>query len=205
MKKLVLAVGAALALLTAPLTANAIVFQFNAAIDGSNEVPNGSGSSATGIATLFYNDFGTVTVSDDNYDFSMSVFALSGPATAYHIHGPASTLQNAPVRVGLDSVPFVALNVGGTLLVGGNDVSPPAFIPAFNAYPQMSFLQMLQGGLAYVNVHTASFPSGEVRGQLIQVAAVAAAVPEPQTYAMLLAGLGLIAGVAVRRSKQRLP
>lgn len=30
-----------------------------------------------------------------------------------------------------------------------------------------------------------------------------AAVPEPETYAMLLAGLGLIAGVASRKSKQR--
>ena len=65
----------------------------------------------------------------------------------------------------------------------------------------MSFLDMLQGRLAYVNVHTIAFPGGEVRGQLIQVAAIAA-VPEPESYAMMLAGLGLIGWVGLRRSRQ---
>ena len=62
----------------------------------------------------------------------------------------------------------------------------------------MSFLSMLQSGLAYVNLHTPGplgFPGGEIRGQLLEVAVV----PEPETYAMLLAGLALVGTVAGRR------
>ena len=183
--------------LMAPLMANAVVYQFNAGLNSANEVGTGSTTAATGVATLFYNDLGTATFDDDRYDFSMSVFGLSGgavagtAATMFHIHGPASTTENGPVRVFLDGPLFLSLNEGSTLLVGGSAIAPPVIAGT-------TFLDMLQGGLAYVNVHTALNPGGAVRGQLIQVAAVAA-VPEPETYAMLLAGLGLVGAVARRR------
>lgn len=201
--------------LATPMLAQAVVYQFNASLNSANEVGTGSVATATGVATLFYNDFGTASFADDLYDFSMSVFGLTGgtvagtAATAYHIHGAASTTENATVRVPLDAAPFVAFNSGSTLLVGGSGISAPA-IPATATsavnvgYPAMSFLDMLQGGLAYVNVHTALNPGGAVRGQLVQVAAVAA-VPEPETYALFLAGLGLVGGVVARRRKAAEP
>ena len=194
-----LAMVAAVAVL--PVAAQATVFQFNASLSQGNEL-SPTGSAATGIATLSYNDFGTVSLADDKYDFSMSVFGLTGPATGFHIHGAATTAENAPVRVFLDTAPFVSFISGGTLLVGGNGVSAPAIpltpVTGVNAgHPATSFLALLQGQLAYVNVHTAVHPGGEIRGQFIQVAAV----PEPETFAMLLAGFGLVAWAGARRRK----
>ncbi len=191
--------------LAAPMMANAVVYQFNATLNGANEVGTPSAAAATGIATLSYDTFGTLSLADDKYSFSMSVFGLPlAGATGFHIHGAATPIENGPVRVFLDTAPFLSLNSGGTLLVGGSGVPAPVLIAAtpvsgVNAgHPAMSFLDMLQGGLAYVNVHTVANPTGAVRGQLVQVAAI----PEPETYALLLAGLGLVGGaVARRRSK----
>ena len=50
----------------------------------------------------------------------------------------------------------------------------------------------LENGTAYSNIHTTAFPVGEIRGFL-------APVPEPQTYAMLLAGLAVLS-VFLRRT-----
>ena len=44
-----------------------------------------------------------------------------------------------------------------------------------------------------MNFHTAQFAAGEVRGQIL-------VVPEPETYLLMLAGLGCIGAIARRRS-----
>ena len=183
-----------------PVATNAAIYEFNASLSGAKENPPNA-SPGTGIAMLSYNDFGTAGVADDRYSFTLSVSGLTGNAMAYHIHGAATLTENAPVRIALDAPPFLALNSAGSLLVGGNNIAPPLTIPATpvsptNAgHPEMTFLSMLTSGLAYVNVHTAAFSGGEIRGQLTQVTAV----PEPQTYALMLAGLGLVGWVASRR------
>lgn len=173
-------------LCTLPVTAKALIFQFNAGLNGANEVPANS-ATATGIATLFYNDNNSVLTTDDSYSFSLSAFGLTGVATAMHIHAPAAPGFTAPPVVNLGALPFVSLNSGGTLLLGGVNVAPP------NA----SFLSQLQAGLTYVNIHTAVYPGGEIRGQLTPVAVV----PEPSTYAMLMAGLALIGWTARKHAK----
>jgi hypothetical protein len=203
----------AAAIAAAPLAAQANIFQFNAQLTLAAEIPTPVPpvtSVPSGLATLFYDDKGTPSLADDRYDFSLSAFGLSGgtvpgtAASAFHIHGAANTTETAPVRVALDAAPFVAFNSGQILLVGGDDIVPvnvPATPvdttpPTLNqGYPPMSLLQMLQSQLAYVNVHTMLNPSGEIRGQLIPVTAI----PEPGTYLMLLAGLGLLGFIARRR------
>ena len=193
-----LAVAAAL-VLSLPLASHAIVFQFNANLTTTAEVHTlVTPSSATGLATLFYDDKGTMTAADDTYNFSMSVGNLTGVASAYHIHGAATPAQTAGVRVGLDMPPFGSLNmVGLPLLVGGIGVpvATTYTAPPSGPFAGVSFLSMLRGSLAYVNVHTAGNAAGEVRGQLIEVAQI----PEPSTYAMLLGGLGIVGFMARRR------
>ena len=140
----------------------------NGVIRGAGEVccstPDSRGSSRDGAptvlgpgfgtATLDYNDKNTLSLADDTYNFSMSVFGLSAPATALHVHGAASTNENAGVRVSLNAAPLVYLVSGSHLLVGGKNVMAPTRLfvtltSATNAgYGPTSFLDMLRGGLA---------------------------------------------------------
>jgi hypothetical protein len=201
MKKVLFPVLALTVLLAAP-TAHADNWLFTAVLAGANEVPPHQ-VPANGLALLNYDDHGTAGLGDDTYDFTLAVFQLSGAPTAYHIHGAATLAETAPVRVGLDAAPFVSSVMGNMLMVSGNDIAAPT-IPetaatATNAgHPAMSFLDLLNGGLAYVNVHTAAFPPGELRGQLMAVNPTTP-IPEPATYALLLAGLAGVAGWARRR------
>ena len=183
------------ALLAAPTASHALIYTYNASLAGFKEVP-ANGATATGTAILDYDDKDTPSLADDTYNFSMSVFGLTAVSTMFHIHGAASTTQNGPVRIFLDAAPFVAFNVGGTLMVGGNNVAAPTTLFSNGAYNNLSFLAMLRGGLTYLNVHTAAFTGGEVRGQLIEVSVI----PEPSTYALWLAGLGVV-GLMWRRRR----
>lgn len=178
-------------LLALPFTAHALTYQFNASLNGENGVPP-TGASGTGLATLSYDDNNSMVTTDDSYSLSLSAFGLSGPSTGMHIHAPADESTNAPVVVNFVAPDFLVLSSGTSLLVGGADVSPP--------YP--GFLTQLQAGLTYAQVHTALNPTGEIRGQFLQVTQVTA-VPEPSSYAMLVAGLGLV-GFVVRRKSQTL-
>jgi hypothetical protein len=182
--------------------AHADIHQFTAQLNGANEVPP-TGSPGNGLAALFYDDHGTADLGDDTFDFTLAVFGLTAPPTGYHIHGAATTSETAPVRVDLSAAPFEHFVWGNSLMVSGNDVGammvPETAPSATNqGHPAMSFLDMLNNGLAYVNVHSANFPAGEVRGQLM---AVTAAVPEPSTYAFMLAGLAGLIGVGMRRRR----
>lgn len=170
-------------LCTLPVTAKAVTFKFITELNGTSEVPSNS-AAATGIAALLYDDKGSVLTTDDTYTFSLAAFGLTGAPTAMHIHAPAAPGSTASPVVNLGDSPFMSIDLGGTFLLGGKDVTPPT--PAF--------LSQLQAGFAYVNVHTAAFAGGEIRGQLTSVSAV----PEPATYALLLAGLALI-GWTTRR------
>ncbi len=57
-----------------------------------------------------------------------------------------------------------------------------------------TLLAGVESGRAYVNIHDATFPGGEIRGFL---------VPEPATTGLLAAGLGLVA--VARRRRQEAP
>jgi hypothetical protein len=143
-----LAVGSAAGAMfvSTPKPAYAAGTAYKATMDGASEVPPTT-STGKGAATVTY-DAATKTVTWEG-DFS----GLSGPATAAHIHGPAEAGKNAGVIVPLSQkdVPFTSPFKGSATLA---DDKATALAAA------------LSSGQAYVNVHTAANPGGEVRGQL---------------------------------------
>ncbi len=113
-------------------------------LSGENEVPPvATPAMGSGTATL---DGSTLTV--------VGTFTgLTGDYQASHIHAGAVG-QNGPVVQGL--APTVNTdNRSGTFGGGSN---------TFEVRP--TFADSIRAGLAYVNVHSATFPSGEVRGQI---------------------------------------
>lgn len=111
-----------------------------ARLSGSSEVPPAAGGgSGTLQATL---DKQTRVLT-----WSLTIAGLSGPVTAAHFHGPAMAGENA--------------GVAAPMVVGLK--SPD------NGVVTLSTAQMedLLAGKWYVNVHTASHPNGEIRGQVM--------------------------------------
>ena len=75
----------------------------------------------------------------------------------------------------------------------------PAFVSAHGGTVATALNALLAGldaGEAYLNIHTTSFPTGEIRGFL-------APVPEPETYALMLGGLAVLATLRRRRSADK--
>jgi hypothetical protein len=102
-----------------------------------------SGGTGTGIGTMTLD---TVT-NDLNWNVSHS--GLSAAVTAAHFHGPALPDQNAGVQV---DIGISSPSIGSTVLT-----------PAQAAD--------LLAGLWYINIHSANFPAGEIRGQVDVVSA----------------------------------
>ena len=74
----------------------------------------------------------------------------------------------------------------------------PSYVTANGGTPTAAFAAFSSGldtGRGYLNIHSSSFGGGEIRGFLLP------AVPEPQTYALMLAGLAVV-GWAARRGQR---
>lgn len=122
-------------------TDGAATMTYTVPLTGAEEVPPVS-TSATGTTTVTL-DQATMMVSVSG-DFS----GLSSTATAAHIHGPAMPGMNAPILVPL-TVPSAT---SGTVTGSG----------------PLTAAQMadLLAGRMYVNVHSMTYPMGEIRGQI---------------------------------------
>jgi len=161
--------GALLALLVLPSTARATQFTFNVSLDGAQA---GTASPGTGSATLVLDDVA------NTLDVSLTFSGLLSATTNAHIHCCAPPGMSAGVII-----PFVPpFPLGGT---SGSMTNTFAITAA----------QVLQveSGDSYINIHTDSFPLGEIRGQI-------AAVPEPSPLLLLGAGM---AGLGAMRSHER--
>jgi glucose/arabinose dehydrogenase len=109
---------------------------FLANLDGNQEVP-ARATNARGTATLLLDK------SETTARVSLRFRNLSGAQTAADIHAPAPAGQNAPPVFTLPAGDFNDFQIALT--------------------PQQ--VADLKAGLFYVNVHSAAFPAGEIRGQ----------------------------------------
>lgn len=113
---------------------------FEANLGAAQEVPPAV-STATGSAELQFNE------NTNKLTWKVTYSGLTGPATGAHVHGPAPAGQNAGVVI-----PFTG-NLDAQPIMGEATLTPAQYAD-------------LAAGLYYVNIHSARFPGGEIRGQL---------------------------------------
>jgi hypothetical protein len=154
MKKLLL--GAAVALLLLPAAAaQAEIINARAILGGGDEVP-ALLTGAVGVADLVI-DTETRTIAVE-----VKVFNIPTGTTAGHIHvGPKGVA--GPVVV---DFPIPRDRVGDFSLAFTVNASSLRPNPGIGINTMDDVIQALVGGGAYVNIHTATFPAGEIRGQI---------------------------------------
>ena len=169
-------------------SAHAGLQAFDFPLSGFQESPPVT-TAAFGEATLIYDD------STQTFDLDLIVFGIElgdlmgvGPnSSPAHIHlAPPNMNGSIVIDIGFMSSFFQDDIAGGIRLIiddgmfGGTQ-------GGVTSDPNTNEAALYAGNL-YVNVHTQSFPSGEVRGQIV-----------PAPGAVALAGLAGIAGLSRRR------
>jgi hypothetical protein len=125
-----------LALLLFSIPAYAEAIMFKAVMKGASEVPP-TNSAAEGNAMV------TLDTTGKTLAWKITYSGLTGDATAAHFHGPAAPGANAgPV-----------VDISGKIAEGSATLTDQQMVD-------------LQAGKWYVNIHTAKFPNGEIRGQV---------------------------------------
>jgi hypothetical protein len=174
---------------------------FSAVLTGAAEAEP-TGSPGLGFALVSY----------DPTQHMMGVLAgfqgLTSPTAAAHIHccidppGTAGVATPVPTFPGFPSGVTTGFYTQSFNLTDASSYNP-AFLTANGGNPvaaELSLTQGLASGRAYFNIHTALFPTGEIRGFLTAVNGPSA-IPEPTSFALL--GSGLLGAVVVRRWRQR--
>ncbi|MBI1924117.1 CHRD domain-containing protein [Candidatus Poribacteria bacterium] len=110
-------------------------------LEGSQEVPP-TNSTGTGDATMIFD----LTTNELSWEITFQ--GLSGPATGAHFHGPAPAGVNAGIQVDIGAISGLNSPMIGSAIISNAQATD------------------LLAGLWYINIHTALFPGGEIRGQV---------------------------------------
>jgi len=135
---------------------HASIIHFQSTLDGAQA---GTASPGTGFADLALDDVA------NSLAVNLTYSGLLSPATNAHIHCCAPPGSAAGVII-----PFIPEG----FVTGTTSGSFSAVIPITPV-----FVADIESGLSYINIHTAVFPAGEIRGQIV-------AVPEPSTLSLLV-------------------
>jgi CHRD domain len=116
--------------------AQAEMLKFHADLVASEETP-ATDSKGKGMAEV------TVDTDTKKVSWTVKTDGLTGDATAAHIHGPAAVGEKAAPEIDMSKA----------IMEGSAEITDAQ-------------LADIQAGKTYVNIHTAKFPDGEIRGQL---------------------------------------
>lgn len=122
----------------APVDANLVTFTTQ--LRGSNEVPPVTSPASGSVDAMLDKNTNLLR-------WRVSFSGLSGPATAAHFHGPAPAGANA-----------------GVALPWPGPITSPMEGRATLTQAQAAHLL---AGQWYANIHTAAYPGGELRGQMM--------------------------------------
>lgn len=185
-------------LLFASLLALAGTAQAHLTIYEGTFAPEAIGATGSGTLRLEYDEHNNTLFIDATWA------GLSGTTTNAHIHCCTAVPRTGTAGIGLaenNRLPGFTAGITGSYTrvidLGLTSMYSGGFVTASGGTANGArdrLLANLASGQAYFNIHTSTFGGGEIRAFVTQV-------PEPQTYAMLLAGLA-VTGWMVKRRRQ---
>lgn len=191
LRRLGMTIAAASLVVVAAGTAEAATITFKANLE-----PEAAGATGSGFVKVVYDDFAHTLAIDTTFS------GLSGTTTVAHIHCCTATPGTGTVGVAVTpgTLPLFPVGVSAATYSTVIDLTQSTSFTAnfrnnfgggTDAGAEAALLAGMYAGTAYFNVHSTTFPGGEIRGFL--------AVPEPGS--LLLLGTAAMAALAARRRR----